>query len=112
MITVNSKLILKPYEGARKVQAKGVGTGFATVAQKTTLVGLEALASGFIGSGEKRTRVVRGDTVYFPEEILYAHDWSKKVFSSDVVKEPFIIGEAAFAVAVRRASEIEPEETE
>lgn len=99
MIAVNNKLILEPYKGKNKIEAQ-VSSGFATVKQKSTLIGLKLLADGIVMVGKDTMSVNKGQTVFFPEEILYAHDWSKKTFNLEGSEEKFIIAEALHAVAV------------
>jgi hypothetical protein len=100
MISVNNKLVLEPYKGVSKVEAK-VTSGFATIKQKNTLVGLKLLADGRLAIGKDMIEVKKGQTVFFPEEILHASDWSKKLFNLDGSEEKFILGEASYAVAVK-----------
>lgn len=101
MRSYNNNLILKPYTGARKVEAN-TNSGFATIKQKTTLIGLEALADCVVvGHGGIQMQVETGQTVYFPEEILYASDWSKKKYTSDAIEGEFIIAPGNYVVLVK-----------
>ena len=99
MITINNKLILEPYKGKNKIEAQ-VTSGFATVKQKSTLIGLKLLADGKVAIGKDMVDVKKGQTIFFPEEILHAHDWSKKTFNLEGSEQKFIIAEALHAVAV------------
>lgn len=99
MISVNNKLMLEPYKGKGKLESR-VTSGFATVKQKDTLVGLKLLADGRVVIGKDMLEVKKGQTVYFSEEILHAHDWAKKTFNLENSDERFIIAEAAHVVAV------------
>lgn len=100
MITVNNKLILEPYKGKGKIEAQ-VNSGFASIKQKSTLIGLKLLADGKVSIGKDMVDVKKGQTIFFPEEILHAHDWSKKTFNLEGSEEKFIIAEAVYAVAVK-----------
>ena len=100
MIAVNNKLILEPYKGKGKVEAQ-VTSGFASIKQKSTLIGLKLLADGKLAIGKDMVDVRKGQTVFFPEEILHAHEWSKKTFNLEGSDEKFIIAEAIYAVAVQ-----------
>lgn len=100
MISANTKLILEPYKGAKKIESKGVSTGYATIKQKSTLVGLKLLADGKVAIGKDMVDVKKGQKVYFSEEILHASDWSKKVYNLDGSEEMFILAEASYVVAV------------
>lgn len=101
MITVNNKLILEPYKGKGKVEAQ-INSGFASIKQKSTLIGLKLLSDGNVAMGrEMFIEVKKGQIAYFPEEILHAHDWAKKTFNLEGSEEKFIIAEAAYVVAVK-----------
>lgn len=99
MISVNNKLILEPYKSTGKAEAKA-STGFATIKQKDTLVGLKLLADGKLTIGKDMIEVKKGQTVFFSEEILHAADWAKKQFNLDGSADKFILAEASYAVAV------------
>ena len=99
MIVVNNNLILQPYKGKNKLEAR-VNSGFATVKQKDTLVGLVLLADGRVVIGKDMLEVKKGQTVYFSEEVLYAHDWAKKTYNIEGSEERFIIAPAAQVVTV------------
>jgi hypothetical protein len=100
MISVNSKLILEPYKGKGKAEAQ-VTSGFASIKQKSTLVGLKLLADGKVAIGKDMVDVKKGQTVFFSEEVLHASDWSKKTFNIEGSEEKFIIAEALHVVAVQ-----------
>ena len=100
MISVNNKLMLTPYTGVNKIEAS-VKSGFATIKQKSTLVGLTLLADGMVSNGKEMKLVAKGQIVYFTEEILHASDWSKKTFNIDGSAELFILAEASYVVAVK-----------
>ena len=100
MIAANNKLILEPYKGSGKIESK-VSSGFATIKQKSTLIGLKLLADGKVAIGKDMIDVKKGQTVFFSEEILHAHDWSKKTFNLEGSEEKFIIAEAAHVVAIQ-----------
>jgi hypothetical protein len=99
MISINSKLILEPYKGKGKAEAE-VKSGFASIKQKSTLVGLKLLADGRVTIGKDMVDVKKGQVVFFPEEVLHIHDWSKKTYNLEGGEERFIIAEAVHAVAV------------
>lgn len=104
LTSFNDKLILEPYQGANKVEAK-VSSGFATIKQKSTLIGLKCLASATVPiSHDKSLEVSPGDTVYFSEEILHSSDWAKKAHDCDALKKPFIIAPASQVVLVKNSN--------
>lgn len=101
MITVNNKLLLEPYKSKGKIEAKTT-SGFATIAQKSTLIGLKIMADGNIAMGrEMFIEVKKGQVAYFSEEILHAHDWAKKTFNLEGSEEKFIIAESSYVVAIQ-----------
>lgn len=100
MKSVNNKLILEPYKSKGKIESK-VSSGFATIAQKSTLVGLKLLADGKVMIGKDMVDVQRGQIAYFPEEVLHAHDWSKKTFHLEGSEENFIIADSVYVVAIK-----------
>jgi len=98
MKSINNKLLLKPYEGDRKIKAT-VSGGFATVTQKSTLVGLEVLAD-FNRETEGSPLIKKGDMVYFQEELLYASEWARKTYDCPSIEEKFIIADIGSVVCV------------
>ncbi len=100
MISVNSKLILEPYKDSGKIEAR-VTSGYATIKQKSTLIGLKLLADGKLSIGKDMIEVKKGQVVFFPEDVLHASDWAKKQFNLDGSEEKVILGEASYAVAVK-----------
>lgn len=100
MISVNNKLILEPYKGKAKIETQ-VTSGFASIKQKSTLVGLKLLADGKVSIGKETMDVKKGQVVFFPEEILHASDWSKKSFNLEGSEEKFIIADSNHVVAVQ-----------
>lgn len=102
-MTLNNKLILEPYKGEHKVKAS-INTGFATVAQKSNLIGLKALSDGLISLGNSHNVEIKvGQIVYYEEEVLHASGWSKKAYSCDAIEGKFILAPANQAVMVRES---------
>ena len=99
MISVNGKLVVEPYKAPNKIEAK-ITSGYATIKQKNTLVGLKLMADGKVAIGKDMIEVKKGQVVYFPEEILHASDWAKKKFNLDGSEEQFILAESSYVVAV------------
>jgi len=100
MITVNGKLMLEPYKGSGKIEASNKNAGYATIKQKDTLVGLKALADGRVNIGKDTIDVKKGQTVYFPEDVLATFEWSKKTLHLEGTEQRFILADAVHAVAV------------
>lgn len=99
MISVNNKLILEPYKGKGKIEAQ-VNSGFASIKQKSTLIGLKLLADGRVAIGKDMLELKKGQTVYFSEEILHSQEWAKKTFNLEGSEDKFILAESIHAMAV------------
>ena len=99
MMSLNNKLLLKPYTGDRKVKAT-VSGGFATVTQKSTLVGLELVADFQYNTPHHSERVEKGSIVYFQEEILYSSEWARKTYECNSIEEKFIIADIGSVICV------------
>ncbi len=100
MISANNKLIVEPYKGSGKIEGK-VSTGYGTIQQKTTLVGLKLMADGKVPVGKEGVlEVKKGQKVFFLEEILHAMDWSKKQYNLAGSEEKFMLAESSYVVAV------------
>lgn len=101
MMTVNNKLMLEPYKGSKKIEGKVV-SGFSTIKQKSTLIGLKLVADGKIPLGrEAFLEVKAGQTVYYSEELLHASEWATKVYNLESTEDKkFILGEALHVVSV------------
>lgn len=96
------QLVLEPYKGRGKIEAQ-VSSGFATVKQKTNLVGLRLLEDANVIYGTERYTVPKGSKVYFTEETLHSSPWAKKVFTSDFMKEQFILAEPSAVVFINES---------
>lgn len=103
MTTTNGKILVEPYvsDGAIQSSIKG---GFATVKQKSTLVGLKAVTNGTIyyRNSDAAEYVERGDVVYFKEEDLHNGPWAKTVFDCEDIKDKFIVAESSMVVMVKK----------
>lgn len=99
--SVNNKLILEPYKGQRKIEAT-VKSGFATVKQRSTLIGLKLLSDANVvpnGSGKILT-IKAGSIVFFEESVLATEGWAKNTYTvdGDGGGKEFVIGEYNRAV--------------
>ena len=99
MISLN-KLILEPYTGKGKIEAE-VKSGFASVKQKTNLVGLKVLSDAKIFIGNNAIDIKYGQVVYFKEEILHNNDWAKQTYKSDFIENAFIIAESNSVILIK-----------
>jgi hypothetical protein len=86
MKSINGLVICKPYQGTRKLESQ-VKSGFATVKQKTSVIGLETLVSFSFPELE----VPKGSTIYVSEEILFGQYGMNKVMECSDIEGPFII---------------------
>ena len=103
MISINGKLLLEPYVSSGAIKAE-IKSGFATVKQKSTLIGLKALhPSKWIDKNGHARSVNRGDTVFLKEEDLHTQAFAKTVFNLDSDQEKFIIVDANSAISISRA---------
>ena len=99
MMSINNKLVLEPYKHKGKIKANTSG-GFATIAQKSNLVGLKALEYGEFKIGSKIYPVPKGSMVYFKEDTLHTQEWSTQTYTCNELKESFIIAEANQVVMI------------
>lgn len=96
MKTENGYLMLKPYEGSRKLETE-IKSGFATIKQKTSLVGLELLADAKSVNGNYK----KGQIMFFIEETLFTDKWSKKIFTCEGIEDGFVLGPISDVVLVK-----------
>lgn len=85
LVSVNNKVICKPYKKEAKLKPKQTG-GFAYIEQKTKFVALEVLLS----FETKDVKLSAGDFVFVREETAHTTSDFTKIFSCDTVKEDFI----------------------
>ena len=85
-----NKLALEPYKGSGKAEAV-VSSGFASIKQRSNLIGLKLLCHADIQIGDKVMHLNKGDTAYFVEEVLHASPWTKKKYQIDGIEGDFII---------------------
>lgn len=91
MKTYNNRLMLEPYVGSNKIEAVGVKTGFATVKQKSSLIGLKVMADGLISIGNHTQEIKAGQVVFYEEEVLYTNGWPKKTYTCTGLKDKFVL---------------------
>lgn len=96
MISVNNKILLQPYEGSNKIEAN-VSSGFATIKQKSSLIGLKLLVDAEIDG----KLIKKNSTVLIEEVVLSTSPWAKKTYECSEIKERFIIADKAFVIAVK-----------
>lgn len=106
MNSINNRLILEPYKGSNKVEAK-INSGFATVKQKSTLIGLKLLVgASVITMNGKEQNYQPGSIAYFEEETLHASAWAKKTYECDSINEKFIIAEFDQVVLIKESASV------
>lgn len=106
MKSINNKLLLEPYVSDGAIKAS-VNKGFATVKQKSTLVPLRVIATGYLyhRNGDVLQQVNPGDLVFFKEEDLHTQSWAKTTFDAEGIKEKFIIADSSLAIMVKDGSQ-------
>ena len=95
--TENNKLILEPYKHEGKIKANTT-SGFASIVQKSKLVGLKLIVNANITRGVDSVMLSAGTVIYFEEEILHTQAWSQKTYESDIYELKFIIAPASYMV--------------
>jgi len=95
MKSTNGKLFLEAYKGEHKIKAK-VNSGFATVAQRTKLVGLQLLADYKYGE----TSYDKGSVFFFREDVLYSQEWAKTVYTCPGVEGEFVIADIGNVICI------------
>ncbi len=98
-LSVNNILIVRPYDRGQGIK-QTVSSGFATVTQKTDLVGLELLTHAVIDLPSGPTTYPIGSVAYFREDELMSAPWAKEVRKCDAVEGPFLIVEFKKAVLI------------
>ena len=98
-VSFNGYLILQPYKHSGKIKAK-ISGGFASVEQKTNLVGLKMLTHGNIQIGQDVRMVPKGVTIYFKEETLHTSDWATTKYSCEAIGGEFILAPASAMVMI------------
>lgn len=89
--SLNNRLVIEAYKTDRSLQGK-VSHGFATIAQKTGLKGLEVLMDTTLVNG---TRIRAGSKAYIREEILHTAPWAQHPLECDTLTRPFMIVDAS-----------------
>lgn len=100
MRSFNNKLILEPYEGEKGLKAN-VSKGFATVKQKSNLVGLKLLTPALVSTSKGELDLKEGQIIYFEEEILATIGWSRKIYECEDLSVKFIVGDFSHVVMVQ-----------
>ncbi len=90
MISVNNKVILEPYKGKRKIEAS-VKSGFASVKQKNTIIGLKMLAEAHIVEDGTSRTIPAGCIAYISEETMFTNKIYQKQYECHYFDEKFII---------------------
>ena len=93
MKSINNKLLLESYKGSGKIEQE-VHNGFATVKQKSTLIGLVLVANANVDN----INIPKGSLVFFEESVLFKASWAKTKFTASHVEGEFIVADSALAV--------------
>jgi hypothetical protein len=96
LIAINGRVIVETYKEDRALKSK-VQNGFATIEQKSQLVGLKALADGLLTAAQGESQyVAKGDVVYIREALLRDAAWAKVSFTADLIEGNFMIVESQY----------------
>lgn len=91
--SLNGNLVLTPFRKAKELKATQAATGFAMAAQKIGVESLELLLDTVVDLGNNKTRVIeKGSKIYFKEETLHIHKWSRAIMESDMFPDGFVVG--------------------
>lgn len=90
IFSVNNRLVLESYKADRTLKAN-VSSGFAMVAQKSSVVGLRLLAPARISIGDSWYVLSKGSIAYIREEVLHTAIWAQKTLECDLIEGKFII---------------------
>ena len=89
--SVNGRLFLEPYKGAKKLELD-IKKGFGTVKARSTLIGLRLLRDAKIVIGGMILQIPANCVVYFNESTLATSASYKDQLSFEDSKEVFVIG--------------------
>ncbi len=103
MRTFNNKLMLKPYVYTGEIRAN-VSSGFATVEQKSKMIGLEVLVEAFVTIGQQNIFIPQGSIAYISEETLHTNGWSKKTYTCDSIDNKFILVDFCYINMIEQSS--------
>lgn len=102
MITVNNKILCEAYGGGKGLKAE-VKSGFATVQQKNSLVGLKTLALALVRNGDEILEIPAGSTLYFSEEIIYLHQQYHTALKNDLFEKPAVLADFSHVIGFKYA---------
>ena len=94
--SLNNKIMCSPYKGELKIKSS-VKSGFAAVEQKISLVELEVVSDARISHS---LSIKKGSKVLISEEIAFNKAAKQKGFTTESIKEPFILVELFEIVGV------------
>lgn len=98
-VGLNNKLLVKPYGGKTAPTAE-VKSGFATVKQRSRLVGLELIADALVVVGGTPRTLESGKKVYFLETELATAQWTKLKMTSENIEGEFLIADFRSVIAI------------
>jgi hypothetical protein len=97
-ISFNNRFFVKCGEVDRTIKAIEK-SGFAFMQQKEGIVALETVVDTMLPDG---SCLMAGSKIYVKEELLFTAPWGKKTYTSPVIKEKFLIIDAAFVEFLER----------
>ena len=87
--SINNRLVVEAYK--KEALQASVNNGFAFIAQKERVKGLQVLMDAKLSDG---TYVKKGSIAYIKEESLHTQAWAQKILESDTFPVPFLIIDA------------------
>lgn len=89
--SMNNRLVVEAYK--KEGLKSSVNNGFAMIAQKVVVKGLQVLMDAKLPDG---TFVPKGSTAYIREETLHTQQWAQKALEADTLPVPFLIVDMSY----------------
>lgn len=97
MMSINGKVLCKPYTGKKSLQTK-VRSGLAEVIQKSQLIGLQVVAKAKLPSGDI---LEVGQTIFFAEADLMNFGVFRDVKNCPEIEGDFVAAPSELIVCVK-----------
>ena len=86
--SINNRLIVEVYQ--RTALRQEVKFGVVTPGQRDGFTGLKVLVGTILPDGRE---VPAGTTAYFREENLHTQEWTKRIYKTDLISQPFLLAD-------------------
>lgn len=98
--SIHNRVFLEPYKGSKKIEST-VKSGFATVKQRSNLIGLKVLVDAEVIVAGSLQKLSAGSVLYFEETTLATEAWARHTYKAEGLHgEEFIMAEYGKAIAV------------